>query len=44
MKPIYYFNIERVTEETIKELIKLCEEKDLFYNTDYIELKGVKVK
>jgi hypothetical protein len=40
MSKVYYFNIEGITEETIKELIKLCEEKNLFYNTDYIELKG----
>lgn len=36
---IYYFEIEGVTEETIKEFIKICEAKDLFYNTDYKEVK-----
>jgi hypothetical protein len=36
---VYYFETEGITEETIKEFIKICEEKDLFYNTDYIERK-----
>lgn len=35
MTKTYYFNIEGITEETIKEFIKICEDKNLFYDTDY---------
>lgn len=40
---IYYFEVEGITEETIKEFIKICEARELFYNTDYTERKrGIK--
>lgn len=35
----YYFNLEGISKDTIRELIRFCKSKEMFYETDYLEME-----